>query len=102
MNIYMWHVTCYIYVQVEEIELKPNGGDIDVVEENKREYVKWVNLIGSLLIATCFIHIFDYFQTFDEVAFWGSLCQANGCNKEGMTHTEYAVLYYTVYVHTCI
>ena len=34
------HVTCYVYVQVEEIELKPNGGDIDVVEENKREYVK--------------------------------------------------------------
>lgn len=29
-----------MYVQVEEIELKPNGGDIDVVEENKREYVK--------------------------------------------------------------
>lgn len=50
-----------MYVQVEEIELKPNGGDIDVVEENKREYVKWVDLIESLLIATCFIHIFDYF-----------------------------------------
>ena len=40
MNVYMLHVTCYMYVQVEEIELKPNGGDIDVVEENKREYVK--------------------------------------------------------------
>ena len=38
------HVTCdmlyCMYVQVEEIELKPNGGDIDVVEENKKEYVK--------------------------------------------------------------
>ncbi|XP_019852268.1 PREDICTED: E3 ubiquitin-protein ligase NEDD4-like [Amphimedon queenslandica] len=26
--------------QVEEIELKPNGGDIDVVEDNKKEYVR--------------------------------------------------------------
>jgi hypothetical protein len=26
--------------QVEEVELKPNGGDIDVVESNKKEYVK--------------------------------------------------------------
>ena len=34
---------CVIYIQVEEIELKPNGADIDVTEENKKEYIKSVN-----------------------------------------------------------
>ena len=27
-------------LKVEEIELKPNGGDIDITEDNKKEYVK--------------------------------------------------------------
>ena len=26
--------------QVEEINLKPNGSEIDVTEENKKEYIK--------------------------------------------------------------
>lgn len=28
--------------QVEEVELKPGGTDIEVTEENKKEYVEWV------------------------------------------------------------
>ena len=31
---------CNIISQVEEVELKQNGGDIEVTEENKKEYVK--------------------------------------------------------------
>ena len=28
--------------QIEEVDLKPNGGDIDVTESNRKEYIKWV------------------------------------------------------------
>ena len=30
----------HVCIQVEEIELKPGGGDIDVTESNKKEYVQ--------------------------------------------------------------
>lgn len=28
-------------------ELKPGGGDIQVTEENKEEYIRWVSIDGS-------------------------------------------------------
>lgn len=36
------HTPCFIVlaVQIEEVELKPGGSEIDVTESNKREYVK--------------------------------------------------------------
>ena len=36
------HIIPYLHTpsQLEDVELKPNGGDIDVTERNKREYVE--------------------------------------------------------------
>lgn len=36
-------------------ELKPGGGDIQVTEENKEEYIKWV--LVSIAFLTCVIKV---------------------------------------------
>ena len=47
LSIHSSHLSIYPFIssishQVEEVNLKPNGGDIDITEDNKEEYVKFV------------------------------------------------------------
>ena len=35
-------LTVIISIQIEDVELKPGGSEIEVTESNKKEYIKWV------------------------------------------------------------
>ena len=45
------YLVCILCVQVKEVELKPDGKDIPVMEMNKKEYVEYVmcNVCGCFI-----------------------------------------------------